>query len=75
MRPLGDIIAEHARRRDKGNHLEQGITEGSLPIIAYIGHQHIHNPQRGNDDDTDVQLELGVLEQRSELHLENRHIE
>ena len=75
MRPHGSIVVEQARGGDERHHLEQGRAERPFQAIAVARHQQISYPRGGNEDNGDVKLKLGTLEQRAWLELEDGHIE
>ena len=75
VRPHGSIVVEQARGGDERHHLEQGRAERPFQAIAVARHQQISYPRGGNEDNGNVKLKLGTLEQRAWLELEDGHIE
>ena len=55
--------------------MEEGATEGSFQSVAVTRHQQIANPYGGTDDDGNVKLKLGALEQGTWSKLEDSYVE
>ena len=75
MRPHGSIVVEQSCGGDKRHHLEEGATEGPFQSVAVTRHQQIANPYGGTDDDGNVKLKLGTLEQGTWPEFENGYVE
>ena len=63
MGPFGSVVAEEARGRDEGDHLEDTTAEGALQVVVVVPHQFHHDKQGAGGDDEEIEAKLVVAEE------------